>query len=228
MRIRTIKPEFWSHPIMGRIPERARLLAIALLNHADDLGYFHADPAIVRGSCAPFREDLATIREDLAKLSEVGWVDLREHPTQGQIGHVVNWAKHQKVDHPKASKIETYFIRENLAKVSDKLALYQGTGNREQGMDQGAKVDDDIFSKAAEIIKADQTKPPLAFVPQKSFSDWRAMHPRAFIGKEREDWESLYKIYEYDAMSAMHTKLKEHSRIFYNQAVAWLEQNYEV
>jgi hypothetical protein len=133
MRIRTIKPEFWSHPIMGRISERAQLLALALLNHADDHGYFHADPAIIRGACAPFRENLATISEDLARLSEVGWIELRDHPEQGSIGLVVNWTKHQKVDHPKASKIEAYFIRENLAKPRDKLALDQGSGIRDQG-----------------------------------------------------------------------------------------------
>jgi len=140
MRIRTVKPEFWSHAIMGRLQERTQLLALALLNHADDHGYFHADPAIVRGSCAPFREDLATIREDLARLSAVGWVDLREHPSQGQIGHVVNWTKHQKVDHPKPSKIEGYFIRENLAKVSDKLALDQGSGIREGKGKEAQKI----------------------------------------------------------------------------------------
>ncbi len=133
MRIRTVKPEFWSHPIMARMPAEVQLLALALLNHADDHGYFHADPAIIRGACVPFREDLATISRDLAKLSEVGWIEVRSHPEQGEIGLVVNWTKHQKVDHPKASKIESYYIRENFAKPREKLALDQGSGIRDQG-----------------------------------------------------------------------------------------------
>ncbi len=141
-RIRTIKPEYWAHPIMARLPAETQLLALALLNHADDHGYFHADPAVIRGACCPFREDLATISRDLATLSQAGWIEVREHPIQGAIGFVVNWSKHQKVDHPKASKIEGYFIREAVAKSSRELrevvALDQGSGIRDQGRDQGA------------------------------------------------------------------------------------------
>lgn len=136
-RIRTVKPEFWQHPIMGRLDPRVQLLALALLNHADDHGYFHADPAIVRGTCCPFREDLARISEDLARLSEVGWIEVASHQNQGDIGLIVNWTKHQKVDHPSASKISPYFIREKLAKPREILALDQGTGNREQGTGRG-------------------------------------------------------------------------------------------
>lgn len=147
MRIRTVKPEFWSHPIMGRLDDATQLLALALLNHADDHGYFHADVAIVRGACAPFREDLATISRSLAKLSEVGWIVLGSSPEHGQIGYIKNWTKHQRVDHPKPSKIEGYFPRENFAKPRedlandrDKLALDQGAGNRDQVSREGEQV----------------------------------------------------------------------------------------
>jgi hypothetical protein len=132
MRIRTIKPEFWSHPVMGRLPEPTQLLALAILSHADDFGYFLADPSIVRGACQPFREDLASIREDLARLSEAGWIEVSEHPEQGKIGRVVNWERHQRVDHPSASKLAGYFNRETLAKPSRETRA--GTGNREQGI----------------------------------------------------------------------------------------------
>lgn len=83
----------------------------------------------------PFRESLAKIRENLARLSEVGWIELSEHPEQGLIGHVKAWTDHQRVDHPKDSKISTYFSREILAKLRDSLALDQGSGNRDQGRD---------------------------------------------------------------------------------------------
>lgn len=147
-RIRTIKPEYWSHPIMARLPAETQLLALALLNHADDHGYFHADPAVIRGACCPFREDLATISRDLAKLSQAGWIEVREHSVQGDIGFVVNWSKHQKVDHPKPSKINTYYIRETVAKSSRELrevvALDQGSGIRDQGREQGGPRDTDF------------------------------------------------------------------------------------
>ena len=136
-RIRTVKPEFWRHPVISRLPDRTQLLALALLSMSDDQGYFHADPYMVRGDVMPFREDLASISEDLARLSEVGWVALWTHPEQGQMGHVVNWVKHQKIDHPSKSKLETYDIRETLAKESrdtrETLALDQGSRIKDQG-----------------------------------------------------------------------------------------------
>jgi hypothetical protein len=142
-RIRTIKPEFWKHPVMARLPDDIQLLAIALLAMADDHGYFHADPAMVRGEVMPFREDLARISRGLAKLSEVGWIEVWAHPEQGDIGVVVKWADHQKVDHPKDSKLRRYDIRESFAKVSrerrEVVALDQGTGNRDQGAGKGAE-----------------------------------------------------------------------------------------
>lgn len=136
-RIRTFKPEFWRHPVISRLPDAVQLMALAVLSMADDEGYFHADPSIVRGEVMPFREDLARISEYLASLSRVGWIDLWTHPEQGQMGVVVNWAKHQKIDHPSRSKLKVYDIRESLASVSrltsETLALEQGSRNRDQG-----------------------------------------------------------------------------------------------
>lgn len=42
-RIRSVKPEFWGHPVMSKQIHAVRLLAIALLNFADDEGFFFAD-----------------------------------------------------------------------------------------------------------------------------------------------------------------------------------------
>lgn len=124
-------------------------MALALLSMADDEGYFHADPAIVRGEVMPFREDLARISECLAHLSKVGWIDLWEHPEQGQMGVVVNWSKHQKIDHASNSKLKTYDIRETIAKDSrdtrETLAPDQGSRNR----DQGSRIKDHFTVAAA-------------------------------------------------------------------------------
>ena len=136
MRIRTIKPEFWSHPVMARMPDRVQLLALSLLSMADDHGYLHADPAIVRGAVAPFRESLASLSEDLARLSEAGWIDLWEHPEQGKMGQVRKWASHQRIDHPSTSKLAVYDIRETLARHSRDTRA--GSGIRDQGSGKGS------------------------------------------------------------------------------------------
>ncbi|HBS0572930.1 TPA: DnaT-like ssDNA-binding domain-containing protein, partial [Klebsiella pneumoniae] len=46
-RIRTIKPEFWTDEDMAEVSEPACLLAIGLLNYADDEGYFNANPKLI-------------------------------------------------------------------------------------------------------------------------------------------------------------------------------------
>ena len=135
-RIRTIKPEFWRHPVLGRLPDDQQLLALALLSMADDEGYFRAEPELIRGDVQPFREDLATISRGLAKLSDIGWIEVAHHPEQGSIGRIKTWAAHQKVDHPKDSKLKRYFIRDGVTNPSriprEDVALEQGSGIRER------------------------------------------------------------------------------------------------
>lgn len=63
MRIRTLKPEFWAHETLSRLPHFTRLMAIGLLNLADDEGYFYANPILIRAALFPFVDDSGTIRE---------------------------------------------------------------------------------------------------------------------------------------------------------------------
>lgn len=106
MRIRTIKPEFWMHEGLSQCAEFSRLLAIALLNWADDDGYFMAHHALLRGSLFPFEEDSTKIRRGLDELSKVGWIEVGEDKQGRPVGRVINFAKHQKVDRPKSSVIK--------------------------------------------------------------------------------------------------------------------------
>jgi hypothetical protein len=133
-RIRTIKPEFWSHPIIGRLEDGVKTLALALLNFADDEGYFLADPILIRNFARPFDEDSTNTRHYLDVLSNIGWIEVKNGSDHGQIGRVVNFKKHQKIDRPSASKIMIYFDSTNPRRIlSDGSLLEQGTGNREQG-----------------------------------------------------------------------------------------------
>ena len=132
-RIRTIKPEFWGHPVMGRLEDAAKALALALLNMADDEGYFLADPALVRSFARPFDDDSTIARRCLDTLSKAGWIEVREHPVHGPIGLVINFRDHQAIDRPKASKIKDYFSTIDRRQIDETSPLEQGTGNREQG-----------------------------------------------------------------------------------------------
>ena len=109
MRIRTVKPNFWSHPVMARQLEEVQLLALALLNYSDDEGYFFADPPLVRSALRPFDDESTKVRGILEQLEKCQWIEVCDHHSHGRIGRVVNFSKHQKIDRPKASAIKGYW-----------------------------------------------------------------------------------------------------------------------
>lgn len=135
MRIRTIKPEFWTHPVLARLDDSARLAAVGVLNVADDEGYFYADPALIRAHLWAFAEDSATARRVLAELSRIDFIQVRQTETHGAIGVVVNFTKHQRVDKPRASKIKDIFDSVTIPGTVAERSTEEGngTGNGMEG-----------------------------------------------------------------------------------------------
>ena len=137
-RIRTIKPEFWNHPVMGKLDDSAKCLALALLNFADDEGFFLAEPNLVRSSCRPFDDDSTIIRRCLATLVESEWITLKIHPTHGPIGHISKFSEHQHIDRLKPSTLKSYFLDDdstNARRTIDDQSLREGKGMEGNGMD---------------------------------------------------------------------------------------------
>ena len=109
-RIRTIKPEFWAHPVMGRQSDAVRCMALALLNLADDEGYFYATPSVVRSFARPFDDDSTMTRRCLDDLSRIGYVSVSQSACHGPIGKIVSFVDHQRIDRPKPSEIKKLII----------------------------------------------------------------------------------------------------------------------
>jgi hypothetical protein len=109
MRIRTIKPEFWNHPVIIRLSDSTKLLALGLLNYADDEGYFYAEPNLVRAAIRPMDDNSLNTHGLISELSKIGYIELREHPTHGTIGWIVSFGKHQVVNRPNLSIIKPLF-----------------------------------------------------------------------------------------------------------------------
>ena len=147
-RIRTIKPEFWQDEELSQCSTEARLLAIGLLNMADDEGYFKAHPALIRASVFPFDESLI-IHGLLSELSNIEYIRLTVGSDGKSYGIVNNFTKHQKVNRPKPSIIGPLcqfhepITDESLTNHGGvSVGKEQGTGNREQGMEQGTRDDE--------------------------------------------------------------------------------------
>ncbi|MDF3059337.1 MAG: hypothetical protein K0R17_3552 [Rariglobus sp.] len=136
MRIRTVKPEFWKNEELARLPEFARLMALALLNYADDEGYFLADHRLIRGELFPFDDDSSRVQRAISDLSNAKYLTLYNGTNGRMYGHVVNFKKHQKIDRGTPSKIKPLLdFAEPSSSTQRALAL--GTGIREQGIGSG-------------------------------------------------------------------------------------------
>ena len=166
MRIRTIKPEFWSHPILAKLPDRSRLLAIGLLSLADDEGYFLADPALIRSAIFPFTESSLNIHGVLTELSNAEYIALREHASHGSIGRVINFSKHQVVNRPSPSKIKTYWDSGKTHGALTERSVpeqgkEQGTGKgKDLAPDKPARARNPLFDALAEACGADPAQMP--------------------------------------------------------------------
>ena len=127
-RIRTIKPEFWQDEDLALLDAEVRLLAIGLLNHADDEGYFKAHPALVKAVVFPFTEDSLNIHGMLKQLEKVGYLRLFEGSDGKKYGAGNGFVKHQNVNRPGASKIKEFEpITEHS--VNDHGGLTGGNGS---------------------------------------------------------------------------------------------------
>jgi hypothetical protein len=162
-RIRTVKPEFWSHPVMGRQKDDVKTMGIALLNYADDEGYFYADPASIRSFARPFDDQSTTTLVCLQQLMKIEYIEICLHPVRGYVGKVINFLDHQRIDRPKGSVIKKFFDVAiptiNLGCVGDESTIDRA-GKERKGKEQeeqkpsarktrGAGVNNSQVSKAA-------------------------------------------------------------------------------
>jgi hypothetical protein len=108
MRIRTIKPDYWTHRMHRRISEAASLLGAALLNLADDEGRFEADGYAIACALFPKRPLSKPVDECLAELAAVGYLVIYSARLEGEdirLAQIVNFKRHQCINKPRKSTL---------------------------------------------------------------------------------------------------------------------------
>jgi len=133
-RIRTVKPEFWDSEDMAVVSEPSCLLAIGLLNFADDEGFFNANEAIIKKNIFPLREPSMTIHEQLNELSNIGYLSLHNGEKNRSYGHIKNFNLHQKINRPNPSKIKG-LITDDVSSLNTHGAFT--AGKERKGKEQG-------------------------------------------------------------------------------------------
>jgi hypothetical protein len=103
-RIRTIKPEFPQSESMGRISRDARLTFILLWTMADDAGRLRGHPKLIANLLFPCDDDAGeNVETWLDELVQEGCIARYKADGHHYI-EICQWRKHQKIDHPTASR----------------------------------------------------------------------------------------------------------------------------
>jgi hypothetical protein len=146
MRIRTIKPEFWTSQDIADLPDDIdRLLFIGLWNYADDEGRGRDVPRLIRAALFPLRDEIEPYMVDAMMwgLQDSGLIT--RYAVFGKTFYCVNaWTDHQRVNRPTPSKYPA--VHDGSVRTHDMLSEgsitvdngeledslpEQGTGNRE-------------------------------------------------------------------------------------------------
>ncbi len=112
---------------MGRQEDAVKTMAIALLNWADDEGYFYADPSSIRSFARPFDDASTMTLRCLEQLMKIEYISIRLHESRGYIGKVTNFLEHQRIDRPKPSVIKRFYDEAiptiNLRSIDDSSTI---------------------------------------------------------------------------------------------------------
>lgn len=100
-RIRTIKPEFATDEKLAKVSREARLTFVLLVTQADDDGLLNGRMRQLLGALYPHDEDVGAAQLDhwLKELEHIGAVRWRETVDAAPVIELVNWSKHQRIDH---------------------------------------------------------------------------------------------------------------------------------
>jgi hypothetical protein len=135
-RIRSIKPEFPQSETTGKLSRDARLLFIQLWTIVDDEGRARAASRMLASLLYPYDDDVPNLIGGwLAELERNDCI--RIYIAEGSTYlEIVNWLKHQKIDHPSKSRLPAFSA--NLANPREpSRTLAPDLGPRTKDQDLG-------------------------------------------------------------------------------------------
>lgn len=133
MRIRTIKPSFWSNDQIAELHPLTRLLFIGLWSLADVRGRLEDRPRRIKASLLPY--DNHDVDAALDDLDRGGFV-LRYRTEVGDVLQVLNFEKHQRIS-GKEAETESDFPMFDPSRHTKRTGKKQGSNGEEPGSPEG-------------------------------------------------------------------------------------------
>lgn len=180
-RIRSIKPEFWADEKLARVSRDARLLLVGMLNFADDQGRLRGNHLLVRAQIFPYDSDLDV--DQLLTSLEIGGFISRYQAKGECFISIINFTKHQKLDHPKQSQLpDPPAIREKSLQAARPTRNISQDQGGDQGGDQGQETTLSASQPTGQVLAL--LSPPAPRPPKGKavdavrvvFEHWRAVH----------------------------------------------------
>jgi hypothetical protein len=187
-RIRTVKPEFCESESVGRLSLGARLLFIQLFTIVDDAGRCRAAPQFLVSRLYPYDDPVEIKAQIDGWLGELDTEQcVRGYEVNGShYLEIVNWLKHQKIDHKTPSKLPAFEngtptdfakAREDFAKSRETVAPdldldLDQEGKGEEHMVAAATADGDGNVVEQEVIDLGFERFKAAFPKRDGANPW--------------------------------------------------------
>ena len=150
MRIRQVRPEFWTDETLAALPDAARLFYIGLWGIADDAGWFQWQPRQIGALLYPYRNvrrrgmDIATWSEQLVKDGRLRLLDCG-------CGHIPTLSRHQRITGKQSfTNADRHFSKHVV--LTDKQSVLSGSPVTERNVKErnvGMSIDfDEAFAAA--------------------------------------------------------------------------------
>ena len=146
MRIRTIKPTFWTSEDIASLPsDTTRLLFIGLWNYVDDDGRGQDNPALIRAALFPLDDrTLTDVDTEMARLQSAGLI-VRYSVNGRRYLHVKNFDKHQVINRKTRSQLPEPPLTELHVSEHGAASVHshrEGKGREEEGKGREHSVDE--------------------------------------------------------------------------------------
>lgn len=137
-RIRSIKPEFPQSESMGNVSREARLCFILLWTQADDEGRLRGSSRMLASLLYPYDDDARGLMDGwLAELDREDCLRRYRIDDHDYI-QILNWLKHQKIDHANSSKLPPFCEdSRTFANIREDSRGSREDSPPDQGGDQG-------------------------------------------------------------------------------------------
>lgn len=158
MRIRTLKPEFWTSLTVAKLSAYERLTFIGLWNYADDEGRGLYDARLIKAAIWPLENRLTPpkVRSHVERLAELELVTLYEVHERSYLS-VNGWGEHQSISKPRPSILPEPPGKPPGIVPDDSSRERKGKeqGKEGKGKDIAPRPRDALFEVVAEVCGID-------------------------------------------------------------------------